>query len=76
MIAVAGYVLGQLDKGTFGTLPTIPMLGRAGTIAVGAWYFGKGNKYAKLAAIAASAIAGYEYGSTGKVVGSNVPKQL
>jgi hypothetical protein len=69
--AVAGYVLGMVDKsGT--TLPTVPFLGRAGTVAVAALFLGKGRGLWGDVALAAAAIAGYEMGSTGKIAGDDV----
>jgi hypothetical protein len=66
--ALAGYLLGMLDKaGT--AIPTIPVLGKAGTLAVGLHFLGKGNKMMSEASLAAAAIAGYEMGSLGKVSG-------
>jgi len=66
--AIAGYVLGMIDKsGT--TIPTIPMIGRAGTVAAAAYFFGKGKGLWGDVALAAAAIAGYEMGTTGKIAG-------
>jgi hypothetical protein len=71
--ALAGYLLGMLDKsGT--SFPTVPMLGRAGTLAVGLHFLGKGNKMMQEASLAAAAIAGYEMGGTGKISGGPVPQ--
>lgn len=69
--ALAGYLLGMLDKaGT--AIPTIPVLGKAGTLAVGLHFLGKGNKMMSEASLAAAAIAGYEMGNLGKVSGAHV----
>jgi hypothetical protein len=71
--AFTGYAMGMIDKsGT--ALPTVPMLGRAGTIAAAAILFGKGKGLWGDVALAASAIAGYEMGSTGKISGAVVPQ--
>lgn len=67
VFAVAGYAMGFLDKQT--NIPTVPMLGRAGTIAVALHFFGKGNPMLREAALAAAAIAGYEFGNKGQVSG-------
>jgi hypothetical protein len=73
--AVGGAALGFIDK-QFPTLPTIPMLGRAGTIAVIAYMLaGKGGGtfggIARDVALAGAAVAGYELGGTGKVSGGD-----
>jgi hypothetical protein len=68
-MAVGGFALGFVDKsGT--SIPTIPLLGRAGTIALACHFIGKG-KPGVLTDIrnAAAAVAAYEMGSTGKVSG-------
>lgn len=71
MFGVAGFILGNIDKsGT--SFPTIPMLGRAGTAALALHYLGKGNKMMQQGSLACAAIAGYEFGSTGKVAGGPV----
>jgi hypothetical protein len=72
-LAIGGLVLGFLDKqGTTMQLPTIPVLGKAGTIAVVAHFLGKG-KVGIVTDIrnAAAVVAAYEYGSTGKVAGDD-----
>jgi hypothetical protein len=68
MMVLGGVALGMLDKqGT--KIPTVPMLGRAGTIAVGLYFFGKHNATMRKGAMAAAAIAGYEFGLQGRVSG-------
>jgi|WetSurMetagenome_2_1015567.scaffolds.fasta_scaffold10210_12 hypothetical protein len=67
--AVGGAAFGFLEK-SFPNLPTVPMLGRAGTIAVAAYFFrGKLPPIAQDIGIAAAAIAGYQLGRDGKVSG-------
>lgn len=67
-VAIAGFILGHVDKaGT--AIPTIPMLGRAGTVAVGLYFLGPKAGIMRDAMMAAAAIAGYEMGSTGKILG-------
>lgn len=68
-MAMGGFALGFIDKsGT--SIPTIPLLGRAGTIALAAHFIGKG-KPGILTDVrnAAAAVAAYEMGSTGKIAG-------
>lgn len=71
--ATGGLVMGLLDKHLGTSIPTIPMLGRAGTIAAGA-YFLAGNKpgIARDVAIAAASVAGYQMGHEGKISGEDV----
>lgn len=68
--ALGGGVLGLVDK-MFPNLPTIPVLGKAGTLAALAYFFakGKGSGIARDAAIAGASIAGYQLGTQGKVSG-------
>jgi len=72
--AIGGAALGFVDK-QFPTLPTIPMLGRAGTIALVAYMLsGRGGlgAIAKDVALAGAAVAGYELGKEGKISGAEV----
>jgi hypothetical protein len=72
--AIGGAALGFVDK-NFPTLPTIPMLGRAGTIALVAYMLaGRGGlgTIAKDVALAGAAVAGYELGKEGKISGGEI----
>jgi hypothetical protein len=72
-VAAGAFALGLLDRqGT--KFPTIEVLGRAGSIAVAAHFAAKFLRMPVLrdVSIAAAAVALYEYGSTGKVVGGVV----
>lgn len=71
-LVVGGFAMGFLDKpgGPGANIPTIPLLGKAGTIAVAAHFFGKGR--AGLATDirnAAAVVAAYEFGVKGSVSG-------
>lgn len=70
--AIGGYVIGFIEK-QFPTLPTLPVVGKKGAIAgIGYALAGKGGTIGKIArdvAMVAAGLAGYEYGSTGKVTG-------
>lgn len=72
-MAMGGFALGFIDKSRTTALPTIPVLGRAGTIALAAHVIGKGRP-GLLTDVrnAAAAVAAYEMGSTGKVSGDEV----
>lgn len=72
---IGGFALGFVKK-TFPTLPTIPILGRSGTIALGA-YFLRGHIKSPIVrdvALAAAAVAGNELGSTGTISGDLAPQ--
>jgi len=82
-VALGGAMLGFLEK-QFPNLPTLPIVGRAGTIAIAGHYIGKhmGGTFGTLlrdTSIAAAAIAGHELGSTGKISGDvdgDIPSQV
>ena len=74
-MGIGGAVVGFLEHQFGDKLPTIPLLGRKGTLAVGLYIFGKGKGgIIRDATVAAAAIAGYELGSTGKITGDVVPQ--
>lgn len=70
---IGGAVLGFIEK-TFPNLPTVPIIGRAGTIAIGAYFLSRrgglgGGQIMRDVALAGAVIAGYQIGKTGKVAG-------
>lgn len=70
---IGGAVLGFVEK-TFPNLPTVPVLGRAGTIALGAYFLSRqggigSSGIVRDVALAAAVVAGYQIGKTGKVAG-------
>jgi hypothetical protein len=68
--AAAGFALGYLDKNAT-TFPTIPVLGRAGTLAV-ALYYWKGSIFGfstRDLSEGFAAIAAYEYATKGSISG-------
>jgi hypothetical protein len=70
---IGGAVLGFIEK-TFPTLPTVPILGRAGTIALGAYFLSRrggmgGGGIMRDVALAGSVIAGYQLGKNGVIAG-------
>lgn len=70
-VAIGGAVLGYVEKsGMTSQIPTIPFIGRKGSIALAAYYLG-GQKPGLLqdVAIAAAVLAGYELGHDGKISG-------
>jgi hypothetical protein len=71
--AFGGFGLGFINK-SFPSLPTLPIIGRSGTIALGAWFLAKhmghgGSGLLRDIAMAGAAVAGFELGTTGKVSG-------
>lgn len=68
--ALGGAAIGFIEK-TFGAqIPTVPLIGRKGAIALGAYFFGKGKSGLwRDVAVAGAVLAGYELGSTGKISG-------
>jgi hypothetical protein len=75
--AIGGAIFGFVEK-SFPTLPTLPILGRAGTIALGAYVLGRnthmGGGILRDVALAAAAVAGHELGGTGKISGDYPPE--
>lgn len=72
---VGGFAMGFLDKpgGPGASIPTIPMLGKAGTIALAAHFFAKG-KAGIITDVrnAAAVITAYEFGLKGSVSGDEI----
>ena len=71
-IATGAFALGMLDKSGI-NVPELPLIGKAGTLGVAAYFLSAGgrNKFLDEMATAALAVAAYELGSTGKVVGAD-----
>ncbi len=75
-VGLGGAIFGYIEK-TFPNLPTLPMVGRSGTIAIAAYFISKQGgmghgSIVKDVGIAAAAITGYQLGKTGKVSGDDV----
>ena len=69
----AGFAIGALEKMAFvQSLPSLPLIGKTGTLGLGAYLIG-GGKAGILddVAMAAFTVAGYMMGSTGSIVGDN-----
>lgn len=70
---IGGAVFGYVEK-SFPNLPTLPVVGRAGTVAIICHFlrkqggFGHGTLVRDVG-MAASVIAGYQLGKTGKISG-------
>jgi hypothetical protein len=71
-IGAGGALYGfAVKSGWVAKLPAIPVIGRTGTAAILLDYWGKrgGGQMVKNAALAAAAIAGYQLGSEGSIMG-------
>jgi hypothetical protein len=67
------FALGLLQKsGIAANLPKIPLLGETGTLGLAAHFLGGSSPLAQDIAMAAFAIAAFELGSTGAIVGGDV----
>jgi hypothetical protein len=68
----AAFAVGILEKMQFvKDLPSLPLLGKTGTVGVAAYFLSNGgrNKMADNIASAALTVAGYMMGATGSIVG-------
>jgi hypothetical protein len=73
--AIGGAAFGFVTKQFGAQIPTLPIIGRSGTIALGAYYLGKSKGgIMRDIAIAAAVIAGFEIGTTGKISGDVEPQ--
>lgn len=69
--AVGGFAVGFLEK-SFPNLPSLPIIGKKGAIAIGAYMLRSQSPLLLDVAKAAAAISGYQLGSTGSVTGDVV----
>lgn len=71
-IGLGGAAFGYIEK-TFPTMPSLPLVGRSGTIALAAYFLSKrggmGGGIVRDIAIAGAAISGYQLGKTGTISG-------
>ena len=66
--AIAGFVYGMIEKSVGDKMPSFPVIGKAGTIALACHYVGGGNKMLRQAGEFAAGLAGYQLGKDGKVL--------
>ena len=66
--ALGGFAYGTLLK-LFPNLPTLPLIGRSGTVALAVWFLKPKSQLLHDVGIAAAAIAGASFGQTGTVSG-------
>ena len=74
-VVVGGALLGWVERYYGAKLPSIPILGVKGTIAIGAYFAnrqGIARDITRDVCIAAAATAGYQVGKEGKVSGDDV----
>ena len=73
-VALGGALFGFIEKSFGAQLPTLPVVGRAGTITGIAYYLskGKGGGIMRDVAVAGAVIAGYQIGTTGKISGTDI----
>jgi hypothetical protein len=70
-LSVGAAAIGYIEKSNM-AFPTIPVLGRKGTIALAAYFFGgKKPGLVRDIAIAAAVLAAYEFSKDGKVSGDD-----
>jgi hypothetical protein len=67
-VALGGFAYGIIEK-SFPGLPTLPVVGKSGTVAIAVYFLGGNNDLINDVGIAAAAIAGYSLGKTGTVSG-------
>jgi hypothetical protein len=67
-VAVGGLAYGLIEK-SFPSMPTLPLIGKSGTVALACYFFGGSNPLIRDIGIAAAAIAGYSLGKEGHVSG-------
>lgn len=71
---IGGALYGFIEKKWGANIPTVPILGRAGTVALACHFARKQGGFASSQLVrdlgmAAAVIAGYQLGSTGKISG-------
>jgi hypothetical protein len=67
-MAVGGFAVGFIEK-TFPNLPAIPLIGKKGAIALGAYLFAGKHPIVADVGLAAASISGYQLGSVGTISG-------
>jgi hypothetical protein len=72
-MAAGGFVVGFIERNWGDQIPSIPLLGRKGTIALACYFMAPKNKILQDAGKAAASIAGYELGATGAISGIDNP---
>jgi hypothetical protein len=69
-LAIGGAAYGFIEKQFGAQLPTLPIVGRAGTLTLIAYYMSKGKGgLMRDVAICGAVLSGYQIGTTGKISG-------
>jgi hypothetical protein len=71
--AIGGAAFGFIEK-AFPNMPTVPILGKAGTVALACFLFGKKIPFARDIGRSAATLAGYQLARDGHVLGEVVPQ--
>lgn len=74
-MAIGGFCYAQLVK-NFPTLPQVPGLGRAGSVAALVYFLKPKSQLLQNVGIAAAVIAGHSFGQTGTVAGDGDDESL
>lgn len=64
-----GFAYGVFERLLGDKIPTIPVLGKKGTVALGIYFLKPTNPLLRDVGFAAAVLAGVELGSTGKISG-------
>jgi hypothetical protein len=67
--AMGGFGVGFIEKQIGDKLPTLPIIGKKGAIAIAAYFLAGKSELARDVCISAAAISGYELGKTGVISG-------
>lgn len=67
--AVGGFAYGFIEKTWGDKIPTIPGIGKSGTVAAAVYFLKPKSAILKDVGFAAAVIAGYSFGKTGTVSG-------
>lgn len=67
-VAIGGLAYGFIEK-SFPGMPTLPLVGKSGTVALAVYFMGGNNDLLNDIGIAAAAIAGYSLGKEGVISG-------
>lgn len=67
--AAGGFIYGYVEKTWGDQIPSLPVVGKSGAIALACYFLAPRHPIIKDVGIAAAAIAGYSFGKTGVVSG-------
>lgn len=69
---LGGFGVGMIEKYFGDKLPSLPYLGRKGTIAAAVYFLKPKEKLLQDIGLAAACLSGYEFGKEGKVSGEDL----